>query len=98
MTLSRSIHVAANGIISFFLMAESSTVGSPGGSIVKNPPANEGNAGLIAGSGRFPGEVLKWQPTPVFLPGKSHGQRSPVGYSAWGCKRVRHNLASKQQQ
>ena len=22
----------------------------------------------------------KWQPTPVFLPGKSHGQRSPVGY------------------
>ena len=23
----------------------------------------------------------KWQPTPVFLPGKSHGQRSPAGYS-----------------
>ena len=28
----------------------------------------------------------KWQPTPVFLPGKSHGQRSPVGYSPWGRK------------
>ena len=28
----------------------------------------------------------KWQPTPVLLPGKSHGQRSPVGYSPWGCK------------
>ena len=28
----------------------------------------------------------KWQPTPVFLPGKSHGQRSLAGYSAWGCK------------
>ena len=28
----------------------------------------------------------KWQPTPVFLPGKSHGQGSLVGYSAWGCK------------
>ena len=28
----------------------------------------------------------KWQPTPVFLPGKSHGQKSPVGYSPWGCK------------
>ena len=28
----------------------------------------------------------KWQPTPVFLPGKSHGQRSLVGYSPWGCK------------
>ena len=25
-----------------------------------------------------------WQPTPVFLPGESHGQRSLVGYSAWG--------------
>ena len=26
----------------------------------------------------------KWHPTPVFLPGKSHGQRSLVGYSPWG--------------
>ena len=26
----------------------------------------------------------KWQPTPVFLPGESHGQRSLVGYSPWG--------------
>ena len=26
----------------------------------------------------------KWQPTPVFLPGKSHGRRSLVGYSPWG--------------
>ena len=26
------------------------------------------------------------QPTPVFLSGKSHGRRSPVGYSPWGCK------------
>ena len=28
----------------------------------------------------------KWQPTPIFLPGKSHGQRSLVGYSPWGSK------------
>ena len=35
----------------------------------------------------------KWQPTPVFLPGKSHGQRSLVGYSPWGSK-VRHNWAT----
>ena len=28
----------------------------------------------------------KGQPTPVFLPGKSHGQRSPAGCSSWGCK------------
>ena len=26
----------------------------------------------------------KWQPTPVFLPGKSHGQRNLAGYSPWG--------------
>ena len=28
----------------------------------------------------------KWQPTPVFLPGKSHGQKSLLGYSPWGRK------------
>ena len=27
-----------------------------------------------------------WQPTPIFLPGKSYGQRSLAGYSPWGCK------------
>ena len=32
----------------------------------------------------------KWQPTPVFLPGESHAQRSLGGYSPWGL-RVRHN-------
>ena len=31
-----------------------------------------------------------WKPTPVFLPGESHGQRSLVGYSSWGHK-VRHD-------
>ena len=30
----------------------------------------------------------KWQPTPVFLPGESHGQRSMVGYSPWGGKEL----------
>ena len=30
----------------------------------------------------------KWQPTPVFLPGESHGQRNLVGYSLWGCKEM----------
>ena len=28
----------------------------------------------------------KWQPIPVFLPGKFHGQRSLAGYSPWDCK------------
>ena len=30
----------------------------------------------------------KWQPTPIFLPGKSHGQRSLAGYSPWGHKEL----------
>ena len=29
-----------------------------------------------------------WQPTPVFLPGESHGQRSLAGYSLWGHKEL----------
>ena len=35
----------------------------------------------------------KWQPTPVFLPGKSHEWRSLVGYSPWG-RRVGHHWAT----
>ena len=31
---------------------------------------------------------MKWRPTPVLLPGKSHGQRSVVGYSPWGHKEL----------
>ena len=38
----------------------------------------------------------KWQPTPVFLPEESHGQRSLMGYSPWSRKRVRYDLATKQ--
>ena len=38
----------------------------------------------------------KWQQTPVFLSGKSHGQRSLVGYSPWGHKGVGHDLKTKQ--
>ena len=36
-------------------------------------------------SGRFPWSRA-WQPTPVFLPGESYGQRSLEGYSPWGGK------------
>jgi len=38
-----------------------------------------------------------WQPTPVFLPGEIHGEKEATG-SPWGCERVRHDLATKQQQ
>ena len=50
--------------------------------VIKNLPVNAGHArdvGLIPGSGRFP-ESGKWQPSPIFLPGKSYGQRSQAGY------------------
>ena len=40
----------------------------------------------------------EWQPTPVFLPGKSRGQKNLVSYSPWGHKRGGHDLVSKQQQ
>ena len=40
----------------------------------------------------------KWQATPVFMPGKSHEQRSLMGSSPQGHKRVGHDLATKQQQ
>jgi len=40
---------------------------------------------LISGSGRSSGGG-KWQPTPVFLPEKSHGQRSLAGYNQKSCK------------
>ena len=63
--------------------------------MVKSPPANTGDAkdmGSVSGLGRSPG-VKNGQPTPVFLPGKSHGQWSLVGYSPWGHKRARHGLA-----
>ena len=47
----------------------------------KNPPANAGDVGSI---GKIPGGGnRKWQPAPVFLLGKSHAQRSLVGYSPW---------------
>ena len=63
-------------------------MGFPGGTVVKNLPAKAGDTrdmGLIPGLGRNPW-IRKGQPTPVFLPGKSHEQRSLVGYSSWGCK------------
>ena len=56
--------------------------------VIKNPLANAGDVrdpGLIPEWGRSPWR-RKWQPTPAFLLGKSHGQRRLVGYSSWGCQ------------
>ena len=63
-------------------------LGFPCGIEVKDLPANAGDAkrvDLIPGLGRSLG-VGKWQSTPVFLPGKFHGQRGLAGYSPWGRK------------
>ena len=55
--------------------------------VVKNPPADAGHVRL-----RFNPWVRKipwrkaWQPTPVFVPGESHRQRSLAVYSPWGHK------------
>ena len=57
--------------------------------VVKNLPASAGDV-------RDVGSILgwedpleeAWQPTPVFLPGESHGQRSLMGYSLWGRKEL----------
>ena len=70
--------------------------GFPGGSIVKNLPANAGDMGLIPGSGRSPGEgndnpfqFLAWEiPWP----------EKPRGLHFMGLQRVRHHLLTKQQQ
>ena len=40
---------------------------------------------------------MKWQPAPMFLPGKSHGQESE-GLQSIGSKRVRHDLATQLQE
>ena len=56
--------------------------------MVKNPPANAGDArdvGTIPGFSKIPWRRT-WEPTPVFLPGKFHGQRSLSGHSPWGSK------------
>ena len=69
-------------------------LGFPGGSVVKKYIACQ-----CRGHGFNPwvGRILwrrKWQPTPVFLPGKIHGERSLVGYSPWD-HRVRHEWVTE---
>ena len=58
---------------------------TPGGASGKESTCNAGDLGSIPGLGRYHWRRV-WQPTPVFLPGESHGQRSLVLYSPWGHK------------
>jgi len=67
--------------------------------VVKNLPANAGDMGLIPGPERFPwtleeematlSSILAWEIPWIEAPGG--------GYSPWGCRRVKHDLATKQQ-
>ena len=71
---------------------QNSQVGFPGGASGKEPTCSAGD--LRWGFDSWVRKISwrkNWQPTPVFLPGEPHGQRSLVGYSPWGLQRVRHN-------
>ena len=61
-------------------------MGFPGGSVVKNAPAMQKMQ--VQSLGREDPLEKEWQPTPVSLPGESHGQRTLVDYSPWGCKEL----------
>ena len=91
-----SVHVCCCDWVSFY-KDSSCTEDFPGGSEVKNLPANAGDLGSIPELGRSPWR-RKWQLTPVFLPGEFHGQRSLADFSPWGQKWVRHSLVTQQQQ
>ena len=56
----------------------------PGGLDGKGSAWNVGDPGSIPGSKRSLEKGV--EPTPVFLPGEFHGQRSLACYSPWGCK------------
>ena len=72
-------------------------MGFEGGPVVKNLPANAGDAGSVPRLGRSPrggnGNPLQYP-----CHEKSHGQKSLTGYCPCGCKRVGQNLVTKQQQ
>ena len=72
---------------SFFMQIYKVFMGFPGSSDGKESACTAGDPGSMPGLGRFSGEG-NGKPTPMFLPGESHGQRSLVGYSPWGRKEL----------
>ena len=57
---------------------------TPNSHFIPPPPSWQPRVCFLHGSGIF--GIRQWHPTPVLLPGKSHGQRSLVGCSPWGRK------------
>ena len=62
----------------------------PGGSVMKKSTCQGRRPRINPWVGKIPWR-RKWLPTPVFLPGESHGQRGLVDYSPWRRKKVGHN-------
>jgi len=60
-------------------------MGFPGGSDGKASTCQRRRPGCYPWVRKIPWR-RKWQPTPVFLPGEFHGQRSLIGFSPSGCK------------
>ena len=68
----------------------------PGGSVVKNPPANAGYLGSILMQGRYPGEI-NGNPLQYSCLGNPWTEE-PGGLQSMGLQRAGHNIASEQQQ
>ena len=79
-----AIHISWSSLYSFLENSMDRGI-FPDGSVSKEYTYNVGDLGSIHGSGKIPWRK-KWQPILIFLPGKSHGQWSLVGYSLWSCK------------
>ena len=70
---------------------------SPGGSVVKTPPASAVDAGSTPESGGSPGEGIG-DPLRYLCLGNPMDRGAWWGYSPWGCKRVGHDWATQQQE
>ena len=69
------LHKLRSGAHGCEFKVNESTIYMPDNSVIKNSPVNVGDLGLIPGSGKIPWR-RQWHPTPVLLPGESHGGRS----------------------
>ena len=80
--------------MTFIILSYIPSMGFPGGSVVKNPPANARDADSIPGSGSSPGEGNS-NPLEYSYLGNPMDRGTWWATPTWGHKRVRHNLATK---
>ena len=69
-----------------FIPNSETSAGFPGGTSGKEPACQETRERQVLSLGWEDPLEEGWELTPVFLLGKSHGQRNPMGYSPWGHK------------